>query len=177
MTDKIVMYDSDEAASFKTGLSGWVSRQGGYYGASEAAARYAGCTHVACKDCGDAAQKGYTCCIACRDKRSLEHYLAMPVVEWDGKAMLYSDTTDTYFSDLASAYELADDDGVAVEDLRLIICVPNYVSPLEDDYCVDELPEDGDLPCEVRAAMDAFNAAVKGIVLSWSPGKTRPALE
>jgi hypothetical protein len=56
--------------------------------------------------------------------------------------------------------------------MRLVICTPNYVRPLEPDYCSDDLAEDCDVPNKVEEAMDAFNAAVAGIVLSWSPGKT-----
>ena len=61
-------------------------------------------------------------------------------------------------------------------DLRLVICEPNYVRQLEPDYCCDELPDDGDVPDEVAEAMEAFNTAVAGIVLSWSPGKKALAL-
>jgi hypothetical protein len=57
-----------------------------------------------------------------------------------------------------------------VEDLRLIVCEPNYVREIDNDYFFDELAEDGYIPGEVEEAMDAFNKAVAGIVLSWSPG-------
>jgi hypothetical protein len=84
--------------------------------------------------------------------------------------MLYSVTSDRYYTDLDDA--LCDvDEGETLEDLRLIICEPNYASTLDIDYFSEDLPEECDLPEEVQAAVDAFNEAVSGVILSWHPGK------
>lgn len=171
MTDKIILRDDPEAATPYT-LTGWKSRNGFVY-TDEMVARYAGCTHVLCSECGTPTEKLYTKCQGCRDIAASERFEAMPEAEWDGVAMVFSKTLDRYYS---SPEEADDDleDGQTLADLQLVICKPNYVRRLEGDYCSDDLPEDAeDVPPEVSAAMEAFNEAVRGIVLSWSPGKTR----
>ena len=179
-SEEVVMRDSAEAAQWKTGISGWVSRHGRFYGDnpdSEQVARFDGCTHVKCIRCGEPVQKGWTACSECRSKRNMEKFLAMLESEWDGKAMLYSETEDRYFPDAESAEEFADDEGGTVNDLRLVICEPVYTKPLDPDYFSDDLPEDGDLPQTVEDAVVAFNKAVEGVVLSWVPGKARLRLK
>lgn len=173
MSNEIVMIDSTEAAQYLTDIKGWVSRCGHYFGNgsnSEKMARYAGCTHVACVHCGRPALKGFAACPECRALAWIAQYESMPRAEWDGKAMIYSDARDRYYN---SPDDAADDleDGETMADLRLMICEPNYVRQIDQDFCYDELPEDGDIPDEVAAAIDEFNRAVSGIVLSWSPGK------
>lgn len=81
-----------------------------------------------------------------------------------------------YYSDPADAIEDAENEGVG--EPMLLICEPEYVRPIENDYFQDQLPEDeDDLPCEIAEAMDAFNAAVSGVILSWVPGEFALDLE
>lgn len=173
MTDTIVMRDSPEAAQPHT-MQGWKTRNGYFYG-DEATARYAGCTHIPCGTCGSPTRKGYTRCQDCRNLAKIARYGAMPRAEWDGKAMLYSQTHDAYYTDPGEA-ENSLEDGETLEDLRLVICKPNYIRLLDSEYCCDELPEDGDVPSEVLEAMKEFNEAVAGVVLSWSPGSAALSL-
>ena len=179
MNDKIIMAESPEAAEYRTGLSGWVSR-GQYFGdgpQAEAAARYHGCTHYVCKYCSAPAPKPYTSCHECRDKKDLERFEVLPRADWDGKAMLYSEANDRYYATPDDA-EDALEEGESLADLRLVICTPNYVRQIDPEYFCDDMPEDEtEVPPEVEAAMEAFNEAVAGIVLSWSPGKVALALE
>ena len=178
MSNEIVMRDSQEAATYRTDIKGWVARNGLYFGdgpQSEQTARYAGCTHVLCLKCAAPTPKGYTMCRGCRDLAYIGKYEAMPRAEWDGKAMVYSEARDQYYN---SPDDAADDleGNETLADLRLVLCTPNYVRQIESDYCCDDLPEDGDVPDEVAEAMEEFNRAVAGIVLSWSPGKFALAL-
>lgn len=168
MTEKIIMFDDAEAAQPYT-MTGWKSRNGLFYG-DEQSARYDGSTHVKCKYCGEPTKKHYTACDKCREIKTIERYSAMPRAEWDGKAMLYSDARDEYYADMDSVEDCLDE-GETIESLRLIICKPNGVMPLDSDYCSDDLADDMELPDEAWKAMDAFNKAVSGIVLSWSPSK------
>src|ERR1035441_3784975 len=111
MEPKIVLYDSPEAATFQTGLSGWVSRTGRWWGNDEHMARWEGCTHKKCA-CGEITEKGY--CKACRDKKDDEKFWARPRVEWDGKAMLYSEWNDKYYDSPAEA-EVDLEEGETIE--------------------------------------------------------------
>ena len=170
----VIFAESPEAAEYRTGLKGWVSRHGQYFGDSahsETAARYHGCTHCVCKYCSAAAEKPYTACETCRDRKEVERFEALPRADWDGKAWLYSMARDKYYPTPGDAEDELEE-GETLVDLRLVICSPNYVRQIDTEYFCDELPEDADdVPPEVEVAMETFNAAVAGIVLSWSPGK------
>ena len=97
-------------------------------------------------------------------------YHKLPLVVWDGRSPLYSIVTDRFYNDL-SEVESDLEEGWSVNALMLMPTRPVYVRPLDSSYCEDGLPEDGygELPVEVERAMDAFNKAVEGIVLSWEP--------
>jgi hypothetical protein len=176
--EPMVLFDSDEAAHLQTGISGWVSRHGRFMGNDERAARYDGCTHRRCEDCGNPCEKGWLVCNECREKRDIARYNAMPKEEWDGKGMIYSAAADKYFSDLDEAEEFLEDDGGTMESLRLIICEPQYLPFLSYDYGCDELPEDGELPDAVVQAIEDFNKVIKETgAVSWIPSKKAVKLE
>jgi len=169
-----IMFDSDEAAQPWT-QEGWKSRDGYFY-ADERAARYSGCTHRPCEDCGAPTAKMYVYCESCCDKRDVARYAAMPEARWDGKQMIYSETLERFFSDPEEAEDWLDEEGRDIVSLRLVLCEPCHIRPLDIDYLYDDLPEDGEAPDAVLEAMDAFNAATKDIILSWYPGKMRLAV-
>lgn len=168
--DKIVMFDAPESAKSHT-MDGWLSRDGYFY-ADERTARYAGCTHRLCETCGAATAKMYARCEPCREKLADARYKAMPEAPWDGVQMVYSTTRDEFYASPDDAEDELDDDE-SVANLRLVLCTPNHVRSLDGDNFADDLPEDGEAPDELLAAMDAFNEATSGIVLSWGPGKSR----
>ena len=74
---KIVMYDSDEAATYRHNIGGWVDRHGVFCGKDEDLARYRGCTHRPCSKCGKPVPKSYTVCDECRRKAEIEKYEAL----------------------------------------------------------------------------------------------------
>ena len=179
---QVIMEDSPEAASIQT-VTGWVSRAGRFWGNDERTARYDGSTHKRC-ECGSVIeQRSY--CRTCHDRKEIERWDAMPEVEWDGVSMLYSQSADQYFRDEQelSDYCADSDEPCTPDDLRLIICTPNYLR--EVDLCEthsDDMPEDGDESCfapEVQEALCALNKAIRESrtpdkAVSWSPGKTKP---
>ena len=116
----IIMIDSPEAAKPHT-MIGWLSRNGYFYG-DEQTARYAGCTHSPCDDCGRPAEKHYSRCKACRDKFAVERYKARKRKPWDGTAMIYSEAMARYYCDPADAIEDAEDEGI--DEPMLLICEP-----------------------------------------------------
>ena len=178
-TETIVMLDSPEAAQYRTDISGWVSRGGVYFGNdefSELAARRAGCTHMLCRSCGATpTPEHYPVCPACSAAAERTWYDSLPRAEWDGQALLYSEVQDRYYTSPGNATESLGA-GKTLADLRLTICTPNYASPIVPDYFADKIDADGELPDEIYDAMEAFNQAADGIVLSWSPGQTALAL-
>jgi hypothetical protein len=171
MTEEVIL-DTDVAAAKPHTVHGWLSRDGRFY-SEESMARYSGCTHRKCRDCDQPAPKSWLVCDACRLKSDIARFEALPKKKWDGTGMVYSEAWDKYFSDLDDAEDEALDEGVELNALRLVHCKPNHVWRLDADYCCDQIaPDDeGEIPDAVQQAMDAFNKAVEGIVLSWSPDK------
>jgi len=169
-SNKVIMFDSSEAAQYRTGLSGWVSRNGMYYGNDERAARYDGCTHVTCEDCGKPAPRCWLVCDSCKGIREKATYDAMPKEVWNGEGMLYSESADKYFSDWGEIEDYCEEEDVTIDSLRLVICKPNYLPLLDLDYGCDDLAEDGELPDEIVEAIAKFNAVVKEVgAVSWLP--------
>jgi hypothetical protein len=173
--EKIVLITDPEAAQPHT-MQGWKSRDGFFY-QDERTARYAGCTHVPCGQCGKPTRKGYLKCDDCRDAEELAAFKAMPELAWDGSCMVYSHALDRYFSNPGEAEDELEE-GQELSDLRLVLCTPNFARQLDVDYFADELPEDDDeVPPAVEEAIRAFNVAVAGVILSWSPAKVRLKLD
>lgn len=171
-----VRYDSDEAATFKTGLSGWVSRDGHFWGDNEHMARWSGCTHTICV-CGTAVEKGRVRCDSCQAKEDLEKFLAMEMVEWDGTTPVCTFKDDRFFfSDGDVLDYLADQEHP--EDERLVLCVPGRLSYISEDNWCDDLPEDGELPDAVAVKLAELNEAIKNApTVCWWAGKQRINLE
>ena len=173
----MIMFSSEEAAQYKTNLSGWVSRGGRYWGNDERAARYDGCTHRPCEDCGGPAEKGWLVCPKCRENRDISRYKAMPREEWDEVGMLYSDAYSEFYSSWEEIEEFCVDEGIGIDKMRLIICEPQYLPLLNNDYGCDSLAEDAELPSAILHAIDEFNKVVRGVgVVSWVPGKKAAGL-
>lgn len=171
VSEKIILADSDEAASIQT-VTGWVSSAGRFWGNDEHMARYDGSTHRRC-ECGEIIeQRSY--CEKCHARAEHEKYLALPRVPWDGIAPLNIWGTDTYFFDEDSLKDHCFDNDCQPKDLPLVICEPKYADPIDanEHYC-DDIPEDGEVPAEIQNAFDVLNAAIKACTdpLCWYPGK------
>lgn len=176
MNDEIVvMFDSPEAASLKT-VTGWVSRHGCFYGQDETAARLNGCTHRPCGSCGVAVKEYRLLCPACQEKEREDKYAALPEREWDGASFVTEYDGDRYFCDEDAIIEHCYDNECSVSSLMLAHCKPVYGRQFdEDDFC-DCLPDDGELPDEIQAALDVCNAAIRAYgPLSWIVGSERLA--
>lgn len=175
----IVMYDSPEAASLKT-VTGWVSSSGHYWGDNEHMARYDGSTHTKCEECGETRENNRWC-EPCHNRKDLEKFIAMKREPWDGDSPIYSDLLDRYFFH-ESIFDFLNDSHNAgilkpytAEELRLIHCEPTYLHKIDADDWSDDLPDDndGELPDDVQAAVDALNAVIaKAGPVSWTPGNT-----
>jgi hypothetical protein len=170
MTEKkIIMRDSDEAASIKT-VTGWVSSDGRWWGDDERTARYAGCTHERCA-CGEVIEKSRMKCNACRRKEDREKFEKLEKVVWDGQPLV-TDDDDHYFFTIEDLLDYCADIGMQPQDLQLRICKPQYGREIGDDYFCDELAEDGEVPDSVHEAMGILNKAIKDAgPLSWFPSK------
>lgn len=182
MSDKKIMYDSDLAAVYEERtLKGWWSVKSThnnfsrFFEEDEHMARYDGCTHMLCKECGKRThRKSWTCCADCRAKHTRKRYEALQVVDWDGETYVCTFDDDQFFNSPDEIYDYCEEHGCKPEDLMLVLCEPGYPSQVNTDYWCDELPEDGELPAEVLEALDALNDVIsKSGPIAWWPGKKR----
>lgn len=162
---------SEESAKFVTGISGWVDRDGRFWGNDERMARYCGSTHKHC-ECGEVVeQRSY--CKSCARKKDIEKYQKAQKIEWDREIPIYSQYYDEYFFDCDTLTDFMIEQAVKdPEELELFICEPVKLSEIQSDYWCDDLPENGELPPVIEEALDALNAAIReSDPVSWTPGK------
>jgi hypothetical protein len=177
---KIIMRDSPEAAVPHT-MTGWLSASGRFYRESdESIARYDGFTHQKCETegCDGIVEKSRLYCEKCQETLAIAKHNAREKKEWNGTDLLFSDLLDEYTQEpdelLATTNDERDEElpPLTLDDLRLRICDPVHARTLSADHFCDELPEDGDLPPDLEAAIETFNATVEKLPpLSWYPGK------
>lgn len=175
--NKIIMFNSDEAAQKKT-VTGWVSSNGLFYGNDERAARFSGCTHIVCH-CGLITKKENLQCESCYNKYKLEKYRLMPFKEWNGTDFLYSEVANKYFYDSEEIFDYCEEEGIPAESLRLIICEPVYPKEINlSEIYSDLLSDDGELPQYLINAEEKLNQIIREDKepLSWIPGKYRTEL-
>lgn len=171
---KVVMFDSDEAASLQS-VTGWVSRGGFFHGdggAGESAARYAGCTHRACPDCGTVIEKSRTACGPCLLVRMRKRFEGFEKREWDGVTPIALFMGDTYFWEEQELVDFCCDEEVDPAGLLLVLCRPGRRAELDAvEFLSDFMADDGrDIPPEILDAERAFNKAAKAAELQvWYP--------
>lgn len=179
MNQKQIILNTDEAAAKQTTVHGWVSRDGMFYGDNERTARWAGCTHVACQECGQPTPKRYTKCEDCRLKGDIAKHAARERKPYES-GMLYSDALQRFFADDGELLDyIADEEIDDHESLRVVLCSPIYPHEIDGDHWHDDLPEDctlDDVAPDLAAAVAAVNTVIDqmrkdGKAISWQPSK------
>lgn len=72
-SEKQIFPESEEAAKFVTGISGWVDGKGQFWGDNEKSARHFGSTHKHCDTCGAVIERDRYCG-SCYKARRTEQY-------------------------------------------------------------------------------------------------------
>lgn len=173
---EVVMFDAPEAAKEVT-VTGWASRHGLFFGEDERTARYDGCTHRACEQCGTATPKHRLLCRECSSLKSRERWLALPEVEWTPLVCIYQD--DTYFHDEDGFLEWCEDNEVDPATVMLVACEPVFATEIDaEDYFADDIPEDGELPDEIAVAVGRLNDVIRNCKtpLCWRAAAKRVAV-
>lgn len=170
---EIIMYDSPEAAQYKT-VTGWVGG-GRFWGKDEHMARYCGSTHNKCA-CGNTMSKSYTLCEGCMAKKRKEAYLQLPYKEYDGSPVAMQWGERYFFNEEEIICHLEDlfiEEGI--EELELVFCEEQHFFEIDSEIWRDILPEDEyDLPNKMQDAIDALNEVIKSLPpASYLPGKIR----
>jgi len=112
---------------------------------------------------------------------SSDKYLAMPEVPYASDMVVcLDDETFFYSQDEVEGY--AEEEGISVDKLDLIVCEPNYAWQIDpDDHYSDIMPEDqciDDIAPGLAKAFKALNEYIKTFrpVISWEPGSKRTRL-
>lgn len=169
--DNMIFDDSPEAASIQT-VTGWVSRDGHFFGANEDAARLCGATHHRCKACGEAYEiRSY--CAPCSERKAAEKYAAMPKVPYNGDAVAIHNT-DTFFWSEDELRDHCRDSGADPAMLTLVFAEPKYADQIDpNDHYMDDLPEGSEVPAAIAEAFEKLNEAIKACKepLCWYAGR------
>ena len=176
------MAESDEAASIQT-VTGWVSRDGHFWGKDERMARYSGSTHKICDknpEHGVVEQRSW--CRQCHNEAMEKRWNEMPKTAYTPESFpLHLYDTDRYFFDEVDLMEWLEENKINPVDVRLTKCKPSYPDQIDpDEHFCDILPEDGEVPEDVREAFEKLNEVLKrSEPLSWlhddKQGITLPA--
>ena len=118
-TEKIVMMESDEAASIQT-VTGWVDRHGRFWGKDEYQARWCGATHRKCQKKPDEhpIHPTNSYCEACHRESRLEKFAGMERAIWKGEPLNIFDD-DTYFFDAESLADYCWENSLLPSEVQL----------------------------------------------------------
>ena len=181
-TQKIIMAESAEAASIQT-VTSWISSDGRLWGKDERMARYAGSTHRQCENNPDHPPVANNdSCRQCRKARKEQQWQDMPKEAYTPVAFpLHLYDTDQYFFNAEDLVDWLEEKNIKPEDVHLTKCKPSYPDQINpDEHFCDILPEDGEVPEDVREAFEKLNEVLKkSEPFSWFPdekqGVTLPA--
>lgn len=178
--EKIIMYDSPEAAQYRTGIEGWVSSDGRFFGKgghAEQTARYAGSTHHKC-ECGGIAPKGWIRCDYCSKRIADETYLKLQYKEWDGKEPICLYDGEKYFWDESDLIDYLYDNELNGDDVQLVFCVPITYEHIDGETIASESHEEWEPSKELSDKINEFNKYLSSLPPhSWTTGKTRTSYE
>ncbi|MBH3399149.1 hypothetical protein I5S60_06170 [Pseudomonas fluorescens] len=170
--EKVVMYESPQAASIQT-VTGWVGADGRFWGKDEHMARWCGATHRHCEKNPDhPIHEIRSYCQPCHQESRQAKFAAMPVKEWSGEPLGIFDS-DQYFFDEDSLRDFLIDSDIDLADLQLCICEPNMPREIDpSNVFSDDLPDDGEIrDQQLVAAFDLLNEMIRqSEPLSWSEG-------
>lgn len=151
-----ILKTSDEAAQYKT-VSGWVSRNNKFYGEDEQMARYDGCTHTTCRECGAIINKSYCLCDNCSFQSLYKRYKEYTFKEWDKETPVYDIASQQYFFSEDDIESYLDNSPLLKQDLMLVYCEEIKYSDLSYEYFTDDLAEDQELPNIIKEKIDELN--------------------
>jgi len=181
MTKEIILDTDEDIVEYRINIEGWVGRDGRFYGKDKNLAIYANSTHKKCEK-GHIYGKSWLKCQECQEAERPSKYLQLQYKEWDKITPLNLYMTDKYFFNIDDIEEYSNEEEVNMEDLELVVCVPNHLWRIEDNVWEDILPEDMDLKeitsAEFRNKLKELNNIIdKEPPISWNGGKYRTSVD
>ena len=173
--DKPIILEAEADVEYKQ-VSGWVTKDGYFFGEDEERARLHTATHKKClRDSTHPIFTKNSYCQVCYQLARDAKYESMEVVEWDGESYLTVFDDDKFFRDYETLNDYAEELGVAVDDLKLIICEKVGI-PQIDVAIWDDLVEEYDMiPSEILYALEHLNQIIEdhGSDVMWQQGNKR----
>lgn len=104
-----------------------------------------------------------------------EKFSKLEVVEWDGKAYLNIFDTDLFFSDIESLEYHADELGVELKELQVVVCEKASLRTIDESIWEGDVDDTDQLPSEIMAALEDFNNAIEehGSNILWQAGNKK----
>jgi len=170
--EKIIMYDSQEAAKLVT-VTGWENSIGFFHANAENEARWIGCTHIQCKGCGRQTIKIYNYCKECREMRESFRYRSFKKIAWNGVTPVCTFAEDHYFlGGISDVETFCEDNNFKIEDLQLVHCEPIPIPEVDIfEYlseCMTEDMEKSDIPDEILNATEVLNRLIRNAeTMAW----------
>jgi hypothetical protein len=170
--EKIIMYDSPEAAKLVTVSVYEVYRPNGViYVSDEKTARYNNCTHKICQ-CGKIMPKYNLKCANCSHTYKEERYKSLKFKEWDLKEPVVTWDGDDYFFSEENLIDYMDENNM--DEIDLLICEPIYYKQIDTEHVCDDAHEDWQPEKELLQAIESLNQVIETLKPhSWQPGKVR----
>ncbi len=163
MENEMRILGENDGAEYKT-VTGWVSRDGFFFGDGERAeydARYRGATHIRC-DCGEIIRQSLLRCDRCQAVYNRERWGSLPAEPWDGNTPVCEYMGDAYYFSLDAFIDHCECYDLDPNSVMLVHCDWIEAKQLEpDDLLCDILPEDMECPDEIYEAAKVFNEALK----------------
>lgn len=183
--EKIILETDEDLIEYRTNVKGWVGKNKIFYGENKDLAIYGNITHKKC-ELGHIYDKRYSYCPTCKESEISNYYYTLKEKEWDGKVMLNVYDTDIYLSDKGdveeyiSGIEEEEDERFKqnIDDVKLVLCEPNYLYEITSEFWSDILPEGHELSDIVSKEfidkLDELNKLIDDHdPISWSPTNTR----
>jgi hypothetical protein len=99
-------------------------------------------------------------------------YNELEKINWDGNTPVYSQSLCSYFSTMEEVEDFIKKENIEYDDLCLVECVPQFITPIDESWFIDDLPEDEEyqIPNKLVYAIKAFNSSIKDVIISYIPG-------
>lgn len=165
---KVKFFDDKDLVEYRTNLEGWTGPDGLYYGKGEEGekrARYANSTHKKC-ECGNVFEKN-SYCRPCSEKKSIERFLKLEEVEWDGISMMCIRDGSRFFSDMQEVVEYCEENEVDITNLELMHCEKCLkisevnINELNEEYCTEDGNGVSEFHPEIAEKVEELNELIK----------------
>ena len=148
-------------------------------------------THKKC-ECGNIMRTYQMKCDSCSHVSTRDKYNKLKHMDWDGETPLCLYDDDKYFFSEDEVYDYLEDlnydveeeDKTKLEDLMLVICIPNHLPQIEYfSLCDDILPDDADYPerlisSEIQIKLEEINKLIsEHKPISWTQGRLRTKIK